>query len=84
MRHGATGFSTAGFNLYDETGQHIRQSLLADNSGSIPAGTRPRGFSAESKLSSYLSGSGTMRDFDGDSSGPGYEDDSFAVLLGAD
>lgn len=84
VRHGATGFSTAGFNLYDETGQHIRQSLLADNSGSIPAGTRPQGFSSESKLSSYISGSGTMRDFDGDSSGPGYEDDSFAVLLGAD
>jgi T5SS/PEP-CTERM-associated repeat protein/autotransporter-associated beta strand protein len=84
VRHGATGFSTTGFNLYDETGQYIQQSLLADNSGSIPAGTKSQGLSSESKLSSYISGSGTMRDFDGDSSGPGYQDDSFAVLLGAD
>lgn len=84
VRNGATGFSTAGFNLYDETGQHIRQSLLADNSGTIPAGTESQGLSSESKLSSYITGSGTMRDFDGDSSGPGYEDDSFSVLLGAD
>jgi uncharacterized protein YhjY with autotransporter beta-barrel domain len=84
VRHGATGFSTTGFSLYDETGQYIRQSLLADNSGTIPASTLTQGLGSESKLSSYISGSGTMRDFDSDSNGPGYEDDSFAVLLGAD
>lgn len=84
VRQGVTGFSTAGFNLYDETGQQIRNSLLADTSQILPAGTQTQPLSFESGLSSYISGSGTTRDFDGDSQGAGYEDDSFAIILGAD
>lgn len=83
VREGATGFSTAGFNLYDESGQQIRNSLIADTSQDLPVGVETQPLSHESGLSSYISGSGTARDFDGDSAGPGYEDDSFSILLGA-
>lgn len=84
VRKGATGFSTAGFNLYDTNGQHIRQSLIAGSA--IPASTQsqPYGDANESAVSYFVSGSATMLDVDGDSDGPGFEDDSFGLLLGAD
>lgn len=84
VRQGMTGFSTAGFHLYDETGLQIRNSLLADNSQSLPAGTQTQPLNFDSGLSTYISGGGTKRDLDGDSHGAGYEDDSFALILGTD
>jgi len=84
VRKGATGFSTAGFNLYDANGQQIRQSLIAGSE--IPSGTQaqPYGDADDSAFSYFVSGSATMLDMDGDSDGPGFEDDSFGLLFGAD
>lgn len=84
VRKGTSGFSTAGFNLYDTNGQHIPQSLIAGSE--IPAGTQsqPLGDASDSPLSYFVSGSATWLDLDDDSKGPGFEDDSFGVLFGVD
>ena len=84
VRGGATGFSSADFHLYDETGQQIRNSLLADSSQAMPAGGQTQALSFDRGLSSYISGSGTTSDYDGDRAGPGYEADSFSIVMGAD
>ncbi|MGB0743669.1 MAG: autotransporter domain-containing protein, partial [Opitutales bacterium] len=84
VRGGVGGFSSAGFNLYDENGQHIPNSLIAATA--IPAGLQPATVSDtyESVWSYFISGNATMSDYDGDANGAGFKDDQFGLLWGAD
>lgn len=84
LRKGAKGFSTAGFNLHDDNGQQISHSLLA--SAEIPTGVESQeiGDANEASWSYFISGSATFSEVEADGDNLGFDDDNYAVLMGAD